>query len=254
MCARRPEPRTHRITAVTTKAAFAEELRRAIPRMGGTRGFLLLAVLAMISTLIPGRLGQAFLDPTFQAAYAALAFLFAGSYAAQGFAGERERQFLINWSGDPRPVVLGKVLAAGAWGWLCWLLIYGVSLAFLGASAVGGAKAPPLLTLLGVAALAAGAAWVSAAAGAAIGLSVFSPVTARQLLRLGFFFILLLLLTLPRLLPDDIQASLRALLGWEAAGKTLLITAAALGLVGLVFYRRALSILTDLRTGLSITS
>lgn len=221
--------------------------------MGGTRGFLLLAVLAMLSTLIPGRLGQAFLDPTYQAAYAALAFLFAGSYAAQGFAGERERQFLINWSGDPRPVVLGKVLAATVWGWLCWLLIYGASLAFLGASAAGGAKAPPLLTLLGVAALAAGAAWVSATAGAAIGLSVYSPVTARQLLRLGFFFILLLL-TLPRLLPDDIQASLRTLLGWESAGKTLLISASALGLLGLVFYRRALSILTDQRTGLSITS
>lgn len=221
--------------------------------MGGARGFLLLAALAMVSTLIPGRLGPAFLDPTYQAAYAALAFLFAGSYAAQGFAGERERQFLLNFSGGRRPLVLGKVLAAAVWGWLCWLLIYGASLAFLGASAAGAAKGPPLATLLGVAALAAGAAWTSAAAGAAIALSVASPVTARQLLRLGFFFVLLLVLTLPRLLPDDIQASLRALLGWESAGKTMLTGAAALGLVGLVFYRRALSILTDQRSGLSIT-
>ena len=233
------------------KTAFLDEIRRAAPRMGGARGFLLLAALALLATLIPGRLGGAFVDPTYQAAYTALAFLFAGSYAAQGFAGERERQFLINWAGDPRPVVLGKALAAALWGWLCWLLIYGVSLAWMSAGA--GPELPPLLTLAGAAALAAGGAWVSATAGAAIGLSVFSPVTARQLLRLGFFFILLVLLTVPRLLPDDIQDSLRGLLRWDRAGKTMMGTGAALGLAGMVFYRRALSLLTDLRTGLSIT-
>lgn len=243
----------HRIAAVTSRTAFSDELRRAVPRMGGPRGFLLLAALAGLATLIPGRLGSAFLDPVYQAAYTALAFLFAGSFAAQGFAGERERQLLINWSGDPRPLVLGKLLAATLWGWLCWLLIYGASLGWLASAGGTGLKLPAPLLLFGVAALAAGLAWVSATAGAAIGLSVFSPVTARQLLRLGFFFVLLLLLTLPRLLPDDVQESLRALLAPPRAGKSLLIAAAGLALVGMVFYRRALSILTDQRTGLSIT-
>jgi hypothetical protein len=237
---------------VTTSTAFQDELRRALPRAGGVRGLLLLPALALLGTLIPGRLGTAFLDPIYHVFYTALAVLFGGSFAAQGFGGERERQFLINWTGGDAPVVLGKLLAATLWGWLCWLLIYGASLARI--DTAGGAMALPVFTVFGAAVLAAGAAWLSAAAGALLALSTQSAMTARQLHRLGFFFILLLVVIVPRLFPADVQASLRALLSWNAAGHTMTIAGAGAALLGLHLYRRALRLLTEQRTGLSITS
>lgn len=236
---------------MTTQTAFLDELRRALPRMGGPRGLVVLGALALLSTLIPGRLGAAFLDPVYHTLYTAMAFLFGGSFAAQGFGGERERQHLINWTGDPRPLVLGKLLAAGLWGWLCWLLIYGMSLAWM--SSTNLPQSLPAVTPAGAAALAAGGAWLSATAGAALGLSTMSAVTARQLLRLGFFFILLLLMIVPRLLPADIQTTLRSLLAWDVAWRTMIAAGALCGILGLGLFRRVLRLLADQRTGLSIT-
>lgn len=240
------------IAAVNTQTAFVDELRRALPRMGGARGVIVLGALALLSTLIPGRLGGAFLDPVYHALYTAMAFLFGGSFAAQGFGGERERQFLINWTGDPAPVVLGKMAAAGVWGVLCWMVIYGASLARM--EAAGLPQSLPLMTVAGAAALAAGGAWASAAAGGLLGLVTMSAVTARQMLRLGFFFVLLLVVIVPRVLPEVAQAGLRGLLAWDVAGRTMIAAGALCGLAGLGFYRRALRVLAEQRTGLSIVS
>ncbi len=237
---------------MTIQAAFLDEIRRALPRAGGIRGLIVLPALALLGTLIPGRMGTAFLDPVYHALYTALAVLFAGTFAAQGFGGERERQFMMNWTGALPPVVLGKMLAAAAWGWLCWLLIYGASLAAMGGT--GQSQSLPVITLTGAALLAAGGAWASAAAGALLGLSTMSAVTARQLHRLGFFFLLLMLVITPRLFPTDIQTALRGLLSWSAAGRTMAVTGTLLVLLGLALYRRAIHLLTEQRAGLSIVS
>jgi hypothetical protein len=58
----------------------------------------------------------------------------------------------------------------------------------------------------------------------------------------------------PRLLPSDIQAALRGLLAWHAAGRTMIVAGALSMLFGLMLYRRALSLLAEQRTGLSITA
>jgi hypothetical protein len=63
-----------------------------------------------------------------------------------------------------------------------------------------------------------------------------------------------LVVIVPRLFPADVQTSLRALLSWSSAGHTMTVTGAAAGLLGLHLYRRALRLLTEQRTGLSITS
>lgn len=233
---------------------FLGEFRQLMTRLGGLRGLLTLAGLTMLASLIPMRAGRGFLDPFYLVAYGCFAVLFASSFAAQSFAGQREREFLENRGPldvSDRDAVTGKVAAAAVWGWCCWALVLGVSLATLNAT-TSRLLLPPWVLLFALAVFAAALASLTSSIGAIIGLTVFTPQAARQLMRLGFFFVLLLLIALPRLLPDDIREILHGLLHRDTVVVTLLGASAVFVALSLLFLRRAVHILGEKRAGLSI--
>jgi hypothetical protein len=234
---------------------FRMEWREAPRRLGGARGASMLVVVALLGMIPAFKLRYSLLDPIYLLAYTIFAAMFAGSWAAQSWAGERERAWIEN-RGDSgasdSAVASGKIAAGTLFGWLCWLLIFGAALGAVNAVAPGLAL-PSGITLLSLAVFALALAWLASAIGAWIGMSVFTARAAQQLLRLGLVFILLVALAGPRLLPPAWQHSLARLLVGSAFRQTLLIACPVLFLVGLFFRRLAVELLTERRVGLHIT-
>jgi hypothetical protein len=233
---------------------FLKEWEALPRRMGGVRGFLTLALLALLGALVPWRLGPALLDPVVLLAYASFAVLFAGSFTAQSFAGGRERAEIEN-RGEAGPadaeLVAGKVAAGALFGWVCWALILGVALAALNAAAPRP-MAPSPLRILALMAFAAGCAWFTACAGAVISLQVFTAQSARQLLRMAFFFLLLTAITAPRFFPEPWRDALDRQLSGAAFTRNLFYAALLLGALGYPALRRAVAVLREKRERLSI--
>ena len=233
-----------------------DEFRNIGARVGGVRGAFVLALLALLATLIPSRAGRGFLEPAYMLAYCSFAVLFASYFVAQSFAGQRERSFIDN----PRPagpsdlnLTAGKVLAGTGWGWLCWALILGVSLATLNAgSRLRLLPAPGELAALSVFALCV--SWLASAIAAVVGLFSHTVGAARQLLRLGFLFLLLLAVALPRFLPDGMRESLYGILQPEEFASHLRFASALFLVLGWIFLRLTVRNMADRRISLSITA
>jgi hypothetical protein len=235
------------------RTVFRRELEQLPRRLGGMRGLMMLAALALLGALPPLRFRTLFLDPAFLAAYASFAALFAGPFIAQSFAGSAERDWIAARGprdASDRDVVWGKVLAAALYGWLAFLLILGAALFVLNVTRTGARLALPAAgTLFACLGAAFGLAFLTASAGALISLSVDSAPVAKQLLRLAFFFLVLVLVFLPRFVPVlDLSGLLT--LRWlpVTAGGTIALCAA----LGYFFASRAIVTLADRRTGLSI--
>ena len=124
------------------------------------------------------------------------------------------------------------VFAGALYGWLCWAAILGASCAAL--LQMGGAlDSLPLPTLTILALFTACLAWLTATLGALVALSVYSVKVARDMLRLGFFLLLLLLLAGPSLLPAAWRAALFKMLHGEGFIRNLLYVCPALVFLGL---------------------
>ena len=207
---------------------------------GGVRGLLNLASLAAIGILIPLRFGVGFVDPAVLLAYSAIAVLFTADFVARGVVGQSD-------AGLMRRVAIGGAV----YGWACWAAILGAAFAALFRFGGRLELAPAaLLASLGVFTICL--AWLTAALGAVVSLSVYTVKAARDILRLGFFFLLLLFLLLPTLLPGGWQRAEMRMLHGEGLIRNLLYVCPALAFVGMGMLHRAERILEQRRLGLSI--
>lgn len=239
---------------MTWRDILIAEFQQIRQRLGGIRGALSLAALAALGTIVPMRAGRSFLDPAYLVAYSCFALIFASSWAAQSFAGASERAFIENrtaLSAPDRAVAVGKTLAGALWGWMCWAVILGASLASL-SSTLRAVALPPAMTLAGLAVFTLALSFAASVVGAFVALSVESPGTARQLLRMGLLFLLMVAFFGPRLFGIDTLDHLRAFLNWHRVGRNLLIAAPFFVVVGVLLLLRVEGQLAEKREKLSI--
>jgi hypothetical protein len=233
---------------------FLKEMADLPRRIGGARGILTILLLAAAGSLAPWKLGSGLLDPVVLLAYSSFAILFTGSFVAQSFAGEKERAELEN-RGEEGPtdieVAAGKTMAGTVFGIMAWALILGGAIAAL-ATMSSRVLLPPLFRCVALLLFTACCAWFTACAGAVVSLNVFSAQSARQMLRLAFFFVLLAAISVPRLLPGAWQDALTRQLSGERFNFNLFVAAVLLAAVGMRFLRRAVVILGEKREPLSI--
>lgn len=222
------------------KAVIADEFRQLPRRLGGMRGVFLLAAMIALGAVPVYRFGMSFLDPLVLLAYSCFAVLFASAFVVRSFTEGTQTDFVSD-----RDWVLGKTLASAVYGWLAFALILGAALAVLG-------RAPALSALLPAALLAFCLSWAVSGLGALTSLTVQSPALARQLLRLGFFFILLVVIGGSRFAPQSWRDAGASLLAARAFSRTALALSALCLLAGFLACRKAVSVLAGRRTGLSI--
>jgi hypothetical protein len=209
--------------------------------IGGLPGLAMICLLAAVGTAIPYRFGFLFIDPVVLFGYCAVAFLFTVNFVAEGVTGCEDIQVV-------RQVVYGGAL----FGWLCWVAILGTSFAALFALR-GRLVLPPLGTGVALAVFTLSLAWCSAALTSLVALTVFRPKAARDLMRMGFFFFLLLFVFGPRLLGGGIKESLAGLFALGRFATNLSVISPLLVVGGWLLLRRAPRILEDRRLSLSIT-
>jgi hypothetical protein len=210
------------------------------------------AAMAALGAILPYRFRYQFLDPVVLLPYVAVAVLMAAYYAAWVFADPGERQGLEqgDGSGDLR-AILDRALWGAVYGLSGWVLIFGASLAVLGVI-LPGRTMPPVMVLAPLAVFAFAAAWFVACAGAAVGLRVYTVKAARDLLRLGFFFFLLLALAAPKVLPGAWTLAVNRLMTGDGFPAALLVAALVLGAAGYLLARRGAAVLRERREGLHI--
>ncbi|MBI5282936.1 MAG: hypothetical protein HY858_14720 [Candidatus Solibacter usitatus] len=216
------------------------DLRRFWSLIGGPRGLFMLAALAAAGTLIPWKFGFLFPDPAILTAYTAIAVLFASNFTVDGVVGQKEDA-----------VVRTTVRWGTAWGFAGWAVILGAAFAAL-AQWKGRLVLPPGLTLLALGAFTAAAAWLAACLAAVAALSVSSAKTGRDLMRLGFFFIVMVLIFATRFGPASWQETLSRPLRQGRFPFTLALAVPFLLAAGWFFLRRTRAMLADRRRGLSI--
>lgn len=221
-------------------AVIADEFRQLPRRLGGIRGALTLAAMVVVGTLPVYRFGLTFLDPLVLLAYCCFAVLFSSAFVVRSFTEGTQTEFVSD-----RDWVLGKVAAATLYGWLAFALILGVALTVLGRVPSPGALIPLALVALSL-------AFAISALGAIAALSSYTAASASQMLRLGFFFVLLLLVGASQFGPRAWRDFGATLLSGRQFQRTLLLLAAACVLIGVAASRKAVSILAERRTGLSI--
>ena len=208
---------------------------------GGARGMLLVAAIAAIGVLVPRRFGFFFLDPAILLLYSAIAVVFASNFVVRGVVGQ-----------DDEPLIRRIVRSGALFGWVCWLVILGTALAALSARA-GRTVMPAVLLTVGLILLTGSVAWLAACFAALIAISMDSVRTAQGMTRMALFFILLVFIVLPRLLPGAWQASLGGLLTSEHLGRNLLLLSPLPACAGYWLLGRVHQVLTDRSTPLSIT-
>jgi hypothetical protein len=212
-----------------------------LPLAGGSRGAAMLAILALAGTLVPWKFGALFLDRAILLAYTGVAILLASNSSVRALAGCRDAAHL-------RPAALSAALS----GWLGWAIVLGASFAAL-AYWRGRLTLPPAATLFALAALAAAAAWLAAALAAVAALNVHSVKAASDLMRLGFFFLLLVTVMGPRFLPPDWQRELSRTITGARFVPTLLACAACFVPAGFALLRHARTVIAGHAVKLSIT-
>jgi hypothetical protein len=154
--------------------------------------------------------------------------------------------------GPAETEIVGGTMAAGTlFGWVCWALILGAAVGALNAMSPR-AVFPPPLRIAGLTVFAAACAWFTAGAGAVISQRVFTAQAARQLLRMAFFFVLLIAIAAPRILPGAWADALERQLTGAAFTRNLFFGALALAAIGFLLLRHAAAILKEKREGLSI--
>jgi len=201
----------------------------------------MVAFLAAAGTLVPYKFGYLFIDPVILLTYTAVSILFASNFVARGVVGCTDIE-----------TVRRLVIQGAIYGWVCWAAILGTGFAAL-AAMKGRAVLPPTFPLLALIVFTFSAAWITAGLAAVVSLNVYSVKTARDMMRLAFFFILLLLLAGPRFLPPEWRHSLSRLLTGSTLPPLLLGASALFLLMGAGVLRHIRRIIAERKTGLSIT-
>jgi hypothetical protein len=209
--------------------------------IGGLPGVVMICLLAAVGTAIPYRFGFLFVDPAILFGYSAVAFLFAVNFVAEGATGCEDAALV-------RQVVYGGTL----FGWLCWVVILGTSFAAL-AVMRGQLVLPPVAIGVALVVFSVSLAWFSAALTSLVALTVFKPKAARDLMRMGFFFIVVVMVAGPRFLGGGVEAWLAGLFRMSRFATNLLVISPILVLGGWLALRRAPRILEDRRLSFSIT-
>ncbi|MCC7154664.1 MAG: hypothetical protein IT161_08820 [Bryobacterales bacterium] len=222
------------------KDVIADEFRQLPRRLGGLRGVLILVAMIALGALPVYRFGLSFLDPLVLLAYCCFAVLFSSAFVVRSFMEGTQTPYVSD-----RDWILGKVLAATLYGWLAFVLILGVALMAL-------RRAPAPSTLLPVALVAFCLAFAISGLGAVAALSSYTPASARQLLRLGIFFVLLLLAGGSQFAPQSWRDFGASLLAGRTFVRTMLLLSAFGLLTGAAAVRKAMAILASRRAGLSI--
>ncbi len=201
----------------------------------------MVAFLAAAGTIVPMKFGYLFIDPVILLAYVAVAVLFASDFVARGVVGCTDTQ-----------IVRRAVIHGAIYGWCGWALILGVAFAAL-AAMKGRTVLPPAEPLLALIVFAFAVAWLTACLAAVVSLNVFTVKSARDMMRLGFFFILLLGLVGPRFLPAEWRQSLSRFLTGPMLPALLLCVSPVFLLVGAGLLRHTRHMSVERKTGLSIT-
>lgn len=175
-----------------------------------------LAVLLAFGVWVPWRRGFDFLDPVMILAYAMLALLFVAPAAAVACAPDSAR-------GLTRTAMLGRIVAAVAYGWGTAMIILVIALITINATAWHGRAVLPPLKILSSAVLMslAGSLFV-AILGALVTLS-FSAGAARNFFRFAFLFLLLALTFSSRFLPAEWKVWLSAQMTTDGLSRLALI-------------------------------
>jgi len=232
------------------RAVLLLEISQLWRRLGGVRGVLLIAALAAAGTLIPMRAGAAIFDPVYMTGYALIAAFFSGTYAIQAWAGPEESAWLDTLDGagpSDIEVLQAKSLAATAYGFAAWMVIFAASLAAL-APAAGGFRLPPWPVAAALAVFAAALSAASANSAALIAVRFGALAQARQAFRLALWFVLL-----AAIIGTGVYPGLFASLATERTFVLALIClAAALGCAAALTGWLVLRSLADRRISLSI--
>ena len=206
----------------------------------GARGAAVIVLLALAGTLIPLKFGALFLDPAILLAYTGIAILLASNFTVQGVVGSAE------FAAVRRTAVRGALH-----GWVCWAAVLGASLVALSYWR-GRVSLPPALMLAALAWLALAAAWLASCLAAVAALNVATVKAARDLMRLGFFFVLLLAVAGPRFLPPEWQRGLSRFLTGPRLAPAMFFTGLMFLPAGWGLLRHARTLMADHALRLSI--
>lgn len=207
----------------------------------GARGAAMIVLLALAGALIPMKFGALFLDPAILLAYTGIAILLASNFAVQGIVGVRD-------------FAVVRRVARGGWlcGWLAWAVVLGTSLGALSYWR-GRVSLPPAPMLAALVCLAGACAWLAACLAAVAALNAHTVKAARDLMRLGFFFLLLVAVVGPRFLPAEWQRSLSRFVTSGRLPAALFAAAACLVPAGFAALRHARKLIKDQGRQLSVT-
>lgn len=202
----------------------------------------MIVLLALAGTLIPLKFGVLFLDPVILLAYTGVAILLASNFTVRGVVG------CTDFAVVRRVALLGSLF-----GWLTWAVVLGVSLAALSYWRAR-VSLPPLMMLAALVLLAWAAAWLASCLAAVAALNVQTVKAARDMMRLGFFLLLLLAVIGPRFLPPEWQRSLSRFVTSSRLIPSLLAAAVCFVPAGLALLGHARTLIQDHSLHLGIDS
>jgi hypothetical protein len=236
---------------MNTSEVFRYELASLLERVGGAKAIAMLAILAALTAILPLRFGAGLLDPLLLLVYSTLAPLLAGSFMAQSFASERARSSIVSDDDPAQALATGKVLAATAWGFACWVVLMAVPLIALNWPR-RHLLLPPVLDLLALALFAAALAWFASALGSIFASGVTTPSSAQSFVRGMILIPLLLLASALSVLPLSVRTPLARSIGPGHLPLTLGAASLLLIAAGWPAVRKTASRIEDLRHPLSI--
>lgn len=193
----------------------------------------MIVLLALAGTLIPLKFGALFLDPVILLAYTGVAILLASNFTVRGVVG------CTDFAVVRRVALLGSLF-----GWLTWAVVLGVSLAALSYWRAR-VSLPPLMMLAALVLLAGATAWLASCLAAVAALNVQTVKAARDMMRLGFFLLLLLAVIGPRFLPPEWQRSLSRFVTSSRLIPALFAAAACFVPAGLALLGHARTLIQD---------
>ena len=236
---------------MNTLEVFLYELASVLERAGGTRGIGMLVILAALTVILPLRFGAGLLDPRLLLVYAAVAPLLAGNFTAQSFASDKARSRIVNSDDPATALATGKVLAATAWGFFCWMVLMIVPFVALNYSR-RHLLLPPALDVLALALFAAALAWLASALGSIFASGVTTPSSAQSLVRGMIVIPLLLFAAALSVMPLAMREALARMIGPGNLPFTLGAASLLMIAAGWPALRKTASRIEEMRHPLSI--
>ncbi len=236
---------------MNTFEVFQYEVASIVERAGGVKGLGVLAILAALTVILPLRFGAGLLDPLLLLVYSLLAPLLAGNFTAQSFAAEKARSRIVNSDDPASAIATGKVLAATAWGFFCWMVLMAVPFIALNYPR-RHVLLPPAATLLALALFAVALAWFASALGSIFASGVTSPSSAQSLVRGLILMPVLLFAAAVSVMPSGVRAAFARSINAENLPITLGVVAILFIVAGWLAVRKTASKIEELRHPLSI--